>query len=247
MNDPLLTIGMAVYGQPLMLAEWFKRFFDAGGDRAGDVEVVVVDDCGDPPATAPMRPFIRQVRITENKPWNQGEARNLAALQARGRVLLMLDPDMTFPKGEMIAGEVVRFVRAAEALPKGCVMRPRLRHADGTFDASSPNVYLIHRTDFLRCGYDLCYAGHKGYSDVELSNVWRKLYKEKACADLFFDFHHDALIPDAQVKSLSRDYTHNRKLFHERHRRHAKIGTDAFIRERSSLVTSPWEEIKWPG
>lgn len=236
---PLLTIGLAVYGQPLMLAEWFRRLEASGVLDPADLEVLVVDDCGDPPATLPPVSCARLLRITEDKPWNQGEARNLAAQQARGRVLLMMDPDMTLPRDQLHL-----FLGVAKTLRKGHVVRPVLRHADGALDSTSPNVYFVHREDFLRCGYDLCYSGHKGYGDVELSNLWAKLYKQRVAGDLALDFWHGGAVPDAQVTTISRDLVHNRKLFHERHRRCSKLGVGAFVKERSDLVVSSWVEVQ---
>jgi hypothetical protein len=239
MNTPLLTIGLAVYGQPMMLAEWFSRLQASGVLDPADLEVVVVDDCGDPPVEMPAVACARVLRIMKDTPWNQGEARNLAAREARGKVLLMLDPDMTLPRDQLHL-----FLDEAKVLRKRHVVRPVLKHRDGALDSTSPNVYLIHREDFLRCGYDLCYSGHKGYGDVELSNVWAKLYKQRVAATLQLDFHHGGLVSDAQVTKISRDLVHNRKLFHERHRRHGKIGVMAFVEERSPQVRSPWMEVQ---
>ncbi|HKO91866.1 MAG TPA: glycosyltransferase [Polyangiaceae bacterium] len=237
---PALTIGLAVYGQPIMLAEWFDRFGRAEvNNETDDVEVIVVDDCGTPPAEVPDHHMVHLLRMKHDVPWNQGECRNLAAQQAKGRVLMMLDPDMTLPE-KSLAG----FLAAAGQLREGRVVRPLLRHGDGKLDATSPNVYLIHRKDFLRCAYDLCYSGNKGYGDVELSNCWGKLYKEDRDRGLVLDFHHNGKYSDAQVLTISRDLAHNRKLFHERHRRCAKIGVGPFVAERSPLVRSEWEKVR---
>lgn len=228
---------MAVYGQPLMLAEWFRTYELDDAEYLDQTEVLVVDDCGTPPVQPRAR--ARVLRVTKNVPWNQGEARNIAACEARGRVLLMLDPDMTIP-----AGELRRFVQVAEDLREGHVVRPRLRHGNGKLDATSPNVYLIHRIDFLKCGYDLCYSGHKGYGDVELSNLWNRLYKSDGDEGLIVDFHHGGKFADAQVQSISRDLAHNRKLHLARHSRCMKIGVKAFVKERSVLVKSEWEAVR---
>lgn len=240
-----LTIAMAVYGQPIMLAEWFLRYVKNAGPFL-DVEVIVVDDCGTPPAVAPLHlAGVRLIRVLEDIPWAQGQARNIAAMEAKSPVLLMLDPDMTFPSGDLIAGEVTRFVHAAKQLPKGAVMRPRLRHGNGKLDASSPNVYLIHREDFLASkGYDLAYCGHKGWSDVTLSQVWRKMFKEKACADLVLDFHHSGKFADAQVTSFDRSVVHNRAIHVKHKERMRKVGVTAFLKEHSPMVKSPWVEIR---
>jgi glycosyltransferase involved in cell wall biosynthesis len=241
MTNIALTIGMAVYGQPEMLRVWFDRFQAAGGPR-DDVEVIVVDDCGDPPATPPVLPNVRALRITIDHPWNQMEARNLAATEARGRVLLLLDPDMTLPPKSL-----AEYVHVAKAMNPLSVQRPLLRHGDGTLDNHSPNVFLIHRADFLAVsGYDTRFRGAKGYSDCLLKDVLSKLYRQRHAGGLVLDFHHNKLIPDAQVTKLSRDYSRNRKLYHDLLPRLRKMGVDAFLREHPPMVDSPWEEVRCP-
>jgi len=233
----LLTIGFATYSQPLMLAEWFQRFEAAGGPR-DEVEVAVVDDCGTPSAVTP--PYARLFRVLEDVPWSQGQARNIAAKEAKSPVLLMLDPDMTLPKGSL-----AEFVKAAKALKPKHVVRPTLRHANGELDTTSPNVYLIHRADFLAIkGYDLAYAGHKCWSDVELYHVMHGMFKNRTTPGLVLDFHHSGNIKDAQVMTLDRTATHNRKVYMKRLVRRKKIGNRAFLEEHSPMVKSPWVEIR---
>lgn len=230
---------MAVYQQPLMLEEWFRTYAHDDLDYLDAAEVLVVDDCGTPPATVPALPSVRLLRVTKDTPWNQGECRNLAAQQARGRVLLMLDPDMTIPSGELR-----RFVKAAEALKPKRVLRPMLRHGNGKLDQTSPNVYLIYREDFLAAkGYDLAYVGHKCWSDVELYHVMHSLFKNSVSDDLVLDFHHNGKFADAQVVTLSRDGAHNKKVYLSRLARRKKIGLKAFLAEHSPMVKSPWTEV----
>lgn len=243
MATPVLTIGFAVFGQPIMLAEWFHRFAAAGGGQRDDVEVIVVDDCGEPPAVVP--PGVRLIRVLENIPWAQGQARNIAAQEAKSPVLMMLDPDMTFPKSELIVGEVARFVHAAKNLPNRAVLRPRLRHGNGKLDSTSPNVYLIHREDFIDSkGYDLEYCGNKGWSDVTLSQVWARMFKQKANSDLILDFHHSGKFADAQVTSFDRSVEHNKKIHVKHKERMRKLGIPGFLKEHSPMVKSPWVELR---
>ena len=240
MTPPLLTIGMAVYGQPLMLAEWFRRFeLAASPAQREHLEVIVVDDCGTPPVDkAPLR--ARVLRITEDTPWNQPEARNLAAREAAGTVLLMIDPDMTLPE-DSLAG----FLAAAKALRRGHVVRPVLRHGNGAIDATSPNVYLVHREDFLASkGYDLAYCGHKGWSDVTMSQVWSRLFTVRTNRNLVLDFHHEGLFADAQVKTLDRSVAYNKKIHLQHKQRIAKLGVKGFLGEHSPMVMSPWTEVR---
>lgn len=237
---PALTIGMATYGQPGMLAEWFARL-DAATETLedGELEVIVVDDCGTPPAVVP--PYARLIRVLENIPWAQGQARNIAAQEAKAPVLLMVDPDMTFrakPGAEV-------FVEAALSLKPKHVVRPTLRHGNGELDTTSPNVYLIHRADFLAVkGYDLAYLGHKCWGDVELYHVMHGMFRNRVSNGLVLDFHHSGKIADAQVLTLDRTATHNKKVYMGRLARRKKLGTRAFLEEHSPMVKSPWVEVR---
>lgn len=236
--SPLLTIGMAVYQQPIMLAEWFQRL--DGYPLTDDVEVIVVDDCGLVPAVVPEWPNVRLLRVLEDIPWAQGQARNLAAQEATGRVLLMVDPDMTFPPGSLMA-----FVETAKKLKPKHVVRPVLRHGNGEIDSTSPNVYLIHREDFLASkGYDLSYLGKKGWSDVELSQVWARMFRTSTDRRLVLDFHHEGAFSDAQVKTLDRSVAHNKTVHVQRKERLRKLGLTKFLQEHSPMVRSSWERIR---
>ncbi len=229
---------MAVYQQPIMLAEWFRRFVAAGESRV--VEVIVVDDCGTPTAVNPDLPNVRLLRLTKRTPWSQGECRNLAAQQANGEVLLMVDPDMTLPPGSMLA-----FIKAAAGLQRKHVVRPVLRHGNGKLDDSSPNVYLIHREDFLASkGYDLAYCGHKGWSDVTMSQLWAKMFRVSTDKNLVLDFHHGSSFSDAQVTTIDRSVGYNKKIHIKHKERLRAVGVDAFLKEHSPMVSSPWEGVQ---
>lgn len=237
---PELSICFATYAQPAMLAEWFLRYVKNAGPFL-ETEVIVVDDCGEPPADVPLHlAGVRKIRVLENIPWAQGQARNIAAMEAKAPVLLMVDPDMTFPPDSLAA-----FVSAAKTLKPKHVVRPQLRHMNGKLDSTSPNVYLIHRADFLAVkGYDLAYMGHKCWSDVELYHVMHGVFRNRVANGLVLDFHHSGDILDAQVKTLDRTPDHNRKVYMKRLVRRKKIGTKAFLDEHSPMVKSPWVEIR---
>lgn len=197
---------MAVYGQPLMLAEQFAAIRGYPAEVLDQLTVIVVDDHGDPPvakrelkALAVGVADVQLYRIINNFPWNQMGARNLGMHHAKGWCA-MLDPDMVIP-----ASLIKKFVGCASRLQRGQVIRFALKHANGRIDTSSPNTYLIHRDDFFRAGgYDEDYRGNKGWSDVQLLAILRAHFRMKMRADLWCDFYKPAQIEDAEVRTLNR-------------------------------------------
>jgi hypothetical protein len=209
----MLTYVMAVYGQPKMLECWWGELRNYPDDIAHRINLILVDDCGDPVATIPddVRKVFRAklLRVTENIPWNQMGARNLGMKHAEGWCI-MLDPDMVidpvmarnFLEQEPKRGEVIRF---------------GLNHMDnsteGRIDMTSPNTYMIHQEDFFDAGgYDEDYAGRKGWSDVQMLGVLAAHYKMLSRRDLWVRFYGRDLIDDAQVVTLSRSVVENKKL-----------------------------------
>lgn len=208
-----LSICFSTYGQPVMLKRWFDAYLNEPEDYRSRCEVICVDDSGKPPAVVPDDPTIRLYRVTNDIPWNQPGARNLAAQMAKAQVLLLCDVDMTMPPGMLR-----KFVSEAAQLQPRLVLRPSLTHSmSGKIDTTSPNVHLIRRKDFFTIGgYNEEYSGHKGWSDVMLLRVMSILLRPKNSEVLNMILHHDSDIPDKQVTSLNREVTHNRKL-HEKH------------------------------
>lgn len=209
-----LTLVMAVYGQPRMLAEQFAAIRGYGPEVNDHLNVVVVDDCGTPPveeleveAMSIGVKGAKLLRVEQDIPWNQMGARNLGMHVSSGWCL-MIDPDMVFD-GPMMH----RMIEAASKLQRGRVAKYGLKHvSSGKLDMSSPNTYLIHRDDFFEVGgYDEDYAGHKGWSDVQMLDVLRSTYKIELRPDLYANFHSTASIADAMVTKLDRSTKENRK------------------------------------
>jgi hypothetical protein len=209
-----ITLVMAIYGQPLMLQKQVDTIKSYPDHVLDDLSIVIVDDHGEPPVDVglvkSLTAYVRDVqlfRITENIPWNQMGARNLGMVHADGWCL-MVDPDMVFQ-----ADVMHRIQLAAEKLSPGHVVRYQLKHvSSGKLDASSPNTYLIHSTDFIKVGgYDEDYAGNKGWSDVQLLDVLNAHYKMHSRPDLWADFYSKDQISDASVNTLDRSTGANRK------------------------------------
>jgi hypothetical protein len=209
-----LTLVMAVYGQPQMLRKQIETIVDYPDAVLERLNVVVVDDCGDPPVDLEgirfFSDFVKSVklfRVDKDIPWNQMGARNLGMQHSEGHCLL-IDPDMVFD-GVVMA----RMIEAASKLARGRVIKWGLRHVNtGKLDMSSPNTWLLHREDFFAVGgYDEDFAGNKGWSDVQFLDIMRGCYKIEERPDLWAHFHSTASVPDAMVTSLDRSTGANRK------------------------------------
>lgn len=248
-----LTIVMAVYGQPQMLATQLAEIRSYGPEVCSKLRLIVVDDCGDPPvdpreieAVATGVQSAKLFRIEQDIPWNQMGARNLGMHHAEGWCM-MLDPDMVFP-----ASMMVRVMEAVEKLERGQVIKFALRHFDNkrTIDMTSPNTWIIHRDDFFHAGgYDEDYAGSKGWSDVQLLDILTSFYKIQKRPDLFADFYGTQQIPDAMVKNLDRSTKVNRrKRIQKVAEARAARGWIRWVRARQNIsrLRFPWKQVYPP-
>lgn len=199
-----------------------KRFTDELAKWPAHVraqcELVLVDDCGSPPVEPaelagldPMR--VQLLRHTKDVPWAQPCCRNLAASEATGDVFIMVDPDMIIR-----AEDAHKFVKHAQQLEQGFVTRFVLKEVNckdkdrrGTINRSSPNTWIVRKEDFESVGgYNERFAGHKGWSDVELYHTLDCAFKVRQTAKLTVDFYRRCKeIPDADVQGLEREVKTN--------------------------------------
>lgn len=237
-----LSICFSTYGQPKMLEEWFAHFYLQPKPVRDLVEVVVVDDCGTPPAAIPKDRGVSLYRVDVDKPWNQPGARNLAAHVATSRVLLLIDVDMALGEGML-----EKMVAAAHQLKPSKVLRPALKHViDGRLDHTSPNVHLVLREDFLKIGYDESYSGHKGWSDVQLLRIMQRAFELRNRDDLWLWFHAITdSIPDAMVTKLDRGTSFNKKLHLKRMGQLAKMKWPEFVGTvQAKPLQFPWQKVQ---
>lgn len=212
----LVTIAMATYGQPKMLGVWFDTIRSYPKDVLKQLELIIVDDHGDPPAEIPddiqkLLPC-QLYRVLDDIHWNQAGARNLALEHVQTNLVLFVDPDMVFP-----AGMMQKMLDVGWELPRGRVIRYCLRHREGPskgqVDMASPNTWFIHAADMRAVkGYDEDFSGRKGWSDVQLLDVLRSAYRVRQDAALFAEFYGTGEVSDAAVNGLDRSTVQNKKL-----------------------------------
>jgi len=212
----LATIAMATYGQPLMLGVWFDTLRSYPLYILRRLELIIVDDCGTPPAEIPddvqaLLPC-KLFRVLQDIHWNQPGARNLALDNVTTPLVLFVDPDMVFSEGMMR-----KMIEAGDSLVFGHVIRFCLRHREGpkkgSIDTSSPNTWFMHAVNLRRVGgYDEDFCGAKGWSDVQLLDVLRSSYRVRQREDLFAEFYGTGEISDAAVMGLDRSTVRNKKI-----------------------------------
>jgi GT2 family glycosyltransferase len=140
----ILIVNFRAYTELACCLDSLQRFL------ADDLEVIVVDHVSEPAATAHLVgrfPWIRLIAVGVNPGFAAGV--NRAAREARGRYLLLLNPDC------LVEGDVARPMAAwLDTHPKVAVSGPLVREADGSVQASArrfPNVTtgLAGRTTWL--------------------------------------------------------------------------------------------------
>ena len=144
-----LTLVFTYYNQPQMLAEQVRVWQHYPPEQRGRLRIVVVDDGSAPPMAPPHVPglAIAALRIHDDLPWHQDEARNLAMRHVSGWAAL-LDIDHVVTTAALTA--LLALSKQPGywyPLARATLDKARLRDA--------PNVFLMHAKDFQRLGgYD---------------------------------------------------------------------------------------------
>jgi len=211
----MVTIVCAVFGQPNMLLRQLTEFANYQEDIRENLRFIIVDDHGDPAVTPHVGALFNELfptevyRVEDEINWNQMGARNLGMERAPDGWCLMIDPDMVIEATTMF-----RMIAATNKLGEGNLIKFGLKHVNEPkrdVDMSSPNTYLIQRSDFWKVkGYDEDFAGNKGWSDVQLLDQLSSHFKIHKRPDLHALFYSTNQIDDAAVTSLDRSTKHNR-------------------------------------
>lgn len=150
----MMTLAMTYYEAPQMLREHLA----AWRDYPPGIRLVLVDDGSQrAPADLSACPIpYEHWRITEDWPWNQNAARNLAMSRASGKTLVT-DMDHLLTAAQAHAAVHAR-LKVGEAL------RPeRVWPSGEPTGKRHPNTYLLHAEDYWAAGgYDETLCGYYG-------------------------------------------------------------------------------------
>ncbi len=139
---PRVSVIIPTYGRPAAL----RRAVDSVlAQTVDDLEVVVVDDHGTPPAPPHEDRRVRVLRLPDNG--GVSAARNLGIEQARGEWIAFLDDDdLWYPRRlEALLG----FIGAAEVGPRAIVTTDLDINDDGTISGSYTEERPFHHEDQL--------------------------------------------------------------------------------------------------
>lgn len=210
---PVLSVVTHFYNSDLIrdrLHEWK----DLPSWIKSDIEFIVIDDCSEEPVDLDLTGLnARYFRITTDKNWNQGGARNLGVIQSLGSWLLLHDVDQYFYPSffEKIIQKInynaysidtMYFVRIKEII----------NVQNGESLSHHPNSFLVSRQSFIDHGmYDEDFAGFYGYEDVYLVRAWlAKGLRRELIEPIFCEQRGGG------TKNLNRDLSRNLALCHQK-------------------------------
>ena len=140
-------------------------------------EFILVDDFSDEKYKLPKTDLnIRLFRVTDDIPWNQGGARNLATFHATGSVALFADIDQHI-KIEFLERLCVSVPNIQRNMIHFFKSNPPLINIqNGETLIHHPNSFFVNLKDFKTLvHYDEDFVGHYGFEDVFLLRAWEKL------------------------------------------------------------------------
>jgi hypothetical protein len=176
-------------------------------------EFILVDDFSDTEYKLPPNDLnIRLFRVTDDIPWNQGGARNLATIHATGAVAMFIDIDQHI-KIEFLE----RLCASIENIQRKTIHffksnPPLINIQNGQELSHHPNSFFVNLKDFkAHVHYDEDFAGHYGFEDIFVMRAWEKagnkltLVNEDVSRNLPFG-----------TSNLDRDVKRNQDLIHKK-------------------------------
>lgn len=205
----MLTLAMAYYDNGFMLRRHYATWKAWPCRIRNSVRVIIVDDGSqEAPAAHVPRPYglpeVQIYRVTEDRPWHQNGARNLAAHVAPEGWMLLTDMDHL-----LTAESAGMLLRALPGLDEGTVyMFDRIEADSGEPTLGKdgnpkphPNSFLMTRAMFWKIGgYDERTCGQygtdrwfrerafatakRGHLDIPLTRYWRDLVPDASTTSL---------------------------------------------------------------
>lgn len=176
------------------------------------LEVVIVDDgSAEPLRVQPQQlpPGLRfsLARVEQDIAWNMPGARNLGALLAQGRWLLLHDID------HFLGGEAMALLVANRGALATKTLYNFQRVENGELINPPVNCFLCSRDGFWTAGgYDEDFAGHYGHEDSFFLNTWRSRVGDMLMlTDLRWEVQ-----PRFMTQHLDRDTARNTALYRQK-------------------------------
>ncbi len=168
MADPQLTVIIVSYNTRQMTLECLRSLYDQ--TRSIDFETIVVDNNSpDGSAQAIAQSFPRATLIARTDNLGFAGANNLAAEQARGEFLLLLNPDTL-----VLDNAVERLMQFAMSRPDAGIWGGRTLYGDRSLNATSCFMRPTPWSLFCR-GFGLTTAFKPwGWFDPEMLGTWKR-------------------------------------------------------------------------
>jgi len=173
-----LTIALLYYASPAPLLRQLQQTLQYPDEIRQHITLLIIDD-GSPPGLTANEYIpastnniqIRIARITKDKAWNIGGARNLAFYLTQTRRVLLNDLDILIPTNTM---QQVMTWPTVNATYNGIAHRFHRLQKDGTI-SKHPAVSLLDAGSYWNsggCDEDL--VGNYGFTDVHFWYRWKK-------------------------------------------------------------------------
>lgn len=206
---PDLTLVMPYYENPGMLALQYEGWRKWPETVKGRVEVVLVDDGSENAPTATVArpdglPALRIYRVTENRPWHQHAARNLAAHVAEDGWMLLTDMDHVL--GPVAAAALLLAKLDEERIytlnrVEADTGKPTLN--DQGQPKPHPNSFVVTRELYWRIGgYDEDFCGIYGTDALFRERAFR--IGKRAHLNIPLTRYWRDIVPDASTNGLPR-------------------------------------------
>lgn len=221
MTEPLITMIVPYYQQPLMLEKQIETWKQYAPETFGLFHFIVVDDCSPEPAkdlfyemTTPATTTL--YRIDEDVPWNRGMARNLGTKMAATPWVLHVDTDHVLPAD--FAKQLLKLLPKMDGKRWYRFARTRIGAADETrkkdkADPKATCVAIHPHIDSYLCtpeaywkagGYNEDFSGVLGGGTPFLKEMERTNGEPEVLDSVRLHVHTRHSVPDSSEHTLPR-------------------------------------------